>query len=367
MTPSTPTAAVVIGAGISGLTTGVVLAEANVKVKIISAGRPEQTDSAKAGASWGPYMVSHDRVAAWSAQTYRKLSEIAADRGSGIRLLPGIEAFTEEAYHAWSERTAVPPAWATQIPSFEERRRSDNAHGLPNGSYYGWHYTIPIVNMPTYLEYLARRFKAAHGELLVTGSPVESFEKALALADFPESDTVVVNCSGLGSSELVPDATMAPTMGQLVIVANPGIGEFFQDNPVPGALESTHIFPQGDIVVIGGCDRLFAPGDPWVAAEPDPLIRERILERARAIRPELAGVEVLADRVGLRPVRTDQVRVEWDRRHDLPLIHNYGHGGAGVTLSWGCALKVGRLFGVVAPVGERDGVGMTTLGAAFAG
>ena len=357
----------VIGAGISGLTTGVVLAEANVKVKIISAGRPEQTDSAKAGASWGPYMVSHDRVAAWSAQTYRRLSEIADDRDSGIRLLPGIEAFTEQAFHEWSSRTSVPPAWATQIPTFAERRRGGDERDLPEGYFYGWHYTIPIVNMPTYLEYLSRRFKAAHGELLVTGVPVGSFESALEMADFSDPGTVVVNCSGLGSSELVPDATMAPTMGQLGIVRNPGIHEFFQDNPVPGALESTHIFPQGDIVVIGGCDRLFEPGAPWVAAEPDPVLRGRILKRAEAIRPELRGAEVLADRVGLRPVRTDQVRVEWDRRQDLRLLHNYGHGGAGVTLSWGCALKVGRLFGALPPPSESEAVNIPTLGGVLAG
>ncbi|MEV0645707.1 FAD-dependent oxidoreductase [Phytomonospora sp. NPDC050363] len=366
MTPSTPTAAVVIGAGISGLTTGVVLAEADVKVRIISASRPDQTDSAKAGASWGPYMVSHDRVTAWSAETYKELEKIAGHRGSGIRLLPGVEAFTEDGYRAWSSRTAVPPAWATQIPSFEERRRGGDERGLPRGYFYGWHYTIPIVNMPAYLEYLTHRFKAAGGDL-ITGSAVESFDGARELAGFSDREAVVVNCSGLGSYELVPDSTMAPTMGQLVIVRNPGIGEFFQDNPVPGELESTHIFPQGDIVVIGGCDRLFQPGDPWIAAEPDPLIRKRILERAEAIRPELRGVEVLAERVGLRPVRTDQVRVEWDRRRSLRLIHNYGHGGAGVTLSWGCALKVGRLFGVLSPSDESEAVGMPTLGGVLAG
>jgi D-amino-acid oxidase len=49
---------------------------------------------------------------------------------------------------------------------------------------------------------------------------------------------------------------------------------------------------------------------------------------------------VLAHRVGLRPVRP-QVRLETQAvpggRH---VVHNYGHGGAGVTLSWGCALAV---------------------------
>jgi D-amino-acid oxidase len=56
-----------------------------------------------------------------------------------------------------------------------------------------------------------------------------------------------------------------------------------------------------------------------------------------AAEPRLAGVPVVGHRVGLRPVR-DGVRFEVETisggRH---LVHNYGHGGAGVTLSWGCA------------------------------
>lgn len=44
--------------------------------------------------------------------------------------------------------------------------------------------------------------------------------------------------------------------------------------------------------------------------------------------------------VGLRPLRTSGVRLE---REDVsmstgvPVVHNYGHGGSGITLHWGCA------------------------------
>jgi D-amino-acid oxidase len=54
--------------------------------------------------------------------------------------------------------------------------------------------------------------------------------------------------------------------------------------------------------------------------------------------------EVLGERVGLRPFRRSGVRVERTQLHDgRPLIHNYGHGGSGFTLSWGCAEAVAAL------------------------
>jgi D-amino-acid oxidase len=50
---------------------------------------------------------------------------------------------------------------------------------------------------------------------------------------------------------------------------------------------------------------------------------------------------VLAERVGLRPFRRSGVRLERDLLRDgRAVIHNYGHGGAGFTLSWGCAREV---------------------------
>ncbi|MFE6645077.1 FAD-dependent oxidoreductase [Nocardioides sp. NPDC057772] len=52
---------------------------------------------------------------------------------------------------------------------------------------------------------------------------------------------------------------------------------------------------------------------------------------------------MLEHRVGLRPTRP-QVRVTAERSDKGLVIHNYGHGGAGVTLSWGCAEDVARLL-----------------------
>ena len=94
-----------------------------------------------------------------------------------------------------------------------------------------------------------------------------------------------------------------------------------------------YVIPRRDELVLGGCSL------PWphgMAPEPDPAITRRILEQARAL--GLAIGEVKRVRAGLRPFRPE-VRIERVGR----IIHNYGHGGAGYTLSRGCALAVAAL------------------------
>jgi hypothetical protein len=61
----------------------------------------------------------------------------------------------------------------------------------------------------------------------------------------------------------------------------------------------------------------------------------------RDIFPALKNAEIDATepvRVGLRPFRRGGVRLEAEA--GTRIVHNYGHGGSGVTLSWGCALEV---------------------------
>jgi D-amino-acid oxidase len=69
-----------------------------------------------------------------------------------------------------------------------------------------------------------------------------------------------------------------------------------------------------------------------------------IVHRCAQIDERLKGARIREIRVGLRPAR-HLVRLEWSEVDGLALIHNYGHGGAGLTLSWGCAAEVGRLIG----------------------
>jgi D-amino-acid oxidase len=300
----------VIGAGVSGLTTAVQLAEAGLRVRVFARQPPQRTTSAAAGASWGPYMVRDPRVLRWSTMTLLALESIAKDEpAAGVRLVDGVEA---------AVAPVQPPAWAREVSGF----RMCEPDELPDGYTVGWRYTIPVVDMPAYLGYLERR-------LAKTGVAVESVQ-VRSLVDVAEVAPVAVNCTGLGARRLVPDAGVTSVRGQLVVVGNPGIECFFQEHDE--GEQMTYILPHGDHVVLGGTA---VPGDG--PSTHDPAMAEAILRRCARVEPRLASAVVRAHRVGFRPSR-EPVRVEWgaDRR----VFHNYGHGGAGLTLSWGCAHEV---------------------------
>jgi D-amino-acid oxidase len=64
--------------------------------------------------------------------------------------------------------------------------------------------------------------------------------------------------------------------------------------------------------------------------------------------PALAHAPVLGTVAGLRPARPT-VRLERGVLADgTPVIHDYGHGGSGITLAWGCADEVAREAGSAA-------------------
>jgi D-amino-acid oxidase len=299
----------VIGAGVSGLTTAICLAEAGLAVQVRSRHFPAVTSCA-AGAIWGPYFIADERVIPWSEQTRSILTGLASDPATGVHLVHGLEA---------SRHGTPPPPWASGLDGF----RVSAAHELPSGFVTGWWYSAPVIDMPTYLDYLAKRLTGGGGSIEL--GEIHSLEETVALAP------VVVNCTGVEAVELVPDPELTPTRGQVVVVENPGVDEFFaehDESPAP-----VYYLPQGQQVVLGGSA---LPGRTDL--EPDHRLAEAIRKRCAAIEPGLGTARVLGHRVGLRPSRA-RVRLE----REGPIVHNYGHGGAGVTLSWGCAHDVVQL------------------------
>jgi len=145
-----------------------------------------------------------------------------------------------------------------------------------------------------------------------------------------------VLAAGLRSGDLVDDNSGVPVQGQVVRLANPGLRDWLLDEDNPAGL--TYVVPRGDDVVVGGTAVEGATG-----TDPDPAVEAAILARARALIPALRGAAVLSRGVGLRPGRPT-VRLDRTELDGRPLISCYGHGGAGVTLSWGCAADVVALI-----------------------
>jgi D-amino-acid oxidase len=129
---------------------------------------------------------------------------------------------------------------------------------------------------------------------------------------------------------------VVPVRGQVVVVERPaGADEWLLDQSDERAL--TYVVPREKTIVLGGTADVGATD-----VRPDPATAERILERCVAFVPGLAGARVVEHRVGLRPGRS-AVRLEPEQRATGLVVHCYGHGGAGVTLSWGCAADAARI------------------------
>ncbi|MET9759020.1 FAD-dependent oxidoreductase [Streptomyces sp. NPDC006372] len=304
---------VVVGGGVVGLTAAVVLAERGRRVRVWTRDPAEATTSAVAGALWWPYRIEPVALArVWALRTLEVYEELAArDVRSGVRVVEGVLGETRlDEVEGWL---------AGRVPGL--RATTAGEYAGP-----GVRARLPLLDMPAHLPWLRERFVAAGG--VVEARTVSSF----AEADAP----VVINCTGLAARELVPDESVRPVRGQLVVVENPGIDTWLVRKDETG--DYAYMFPQPGGLVLGGT----AEEDAW-SLEPDPATAETILRRCAALRPEIAGARVLAHRVGLRPTRPT-VRLE---REPLPdgrlLVHNYGHGGAGVTVAWGCAEETARL------------------------
>lgn len=304
---------IVVGGGVIGLTTAVLLAERGRRVRVWTREPVERTTSAVAGALWWPYRIEPEasarRWALHSLDVYEELAEHS--EVTGVRMVEGVLGETDlDETDSWA---------AARLPGLRAATAAEYA-----GT--GLWARLPLIDMSTHLPWLRERLVKAGG------SVEERTVSAFAEAEAP----VVVNCTALGARELVPDESVRPLRGQLVVVENPGIGTWLVSKDASG--EMAYFFPQPGRLVLGGT----AEQDVW-SLRPDPAVAEAIVRRCAALRPEIAGARILEHRVGLRPVR-DAVRLE---RELLPdgrvLVHNYGHGGAGVTVAWGCAQEAAGL------------------------
>ncbi|UIX35287.1 FAD-dependent oxidoreductase [Streptomyces sp. GQFP] len=304
---------IVVGGGVIGLTTAVVLAEQGRRVRVWQREPAERTTSAVAGALWWPYRIEPEALTGeWALASFSVYEALAERPGeTGVRMVEGVQA---------GQRLDELGPWAARVPGLRETGEGLRAR-------------LPLIDMPVHLGWLRERFLAAGG--VVEERSVES----LAEATGADGVDVVVNCTGLGARDLVPDPAVRPVRGQLVVVENPGITTWFTAAGHSGS-KTTYFFPQPGGLILGGT----AEEDEW-SLVPDPAVAEEIVRRCAVVRPAIAGARVLGHRVGLRPAR-DAVRLERELvGGGRVLVHNYGHGGAGVTVAWGCAAGAARLVG----------------------
>jgi D-amino-acid oxidase len=311
---------IVVGCGVIGLTAALHMREEGLDVRIVTAALPLETTSSVAAALWYPYKAyPEDRILSWGSRTFEVLENLANVPESGVLMREGVELW---------HRPVPDPWWASAVPR-PVRRCAESE--LPPGYRDGHAFVAPVAEMPVYLGYLLDRFIGAGGRLE---------HRVLSSLGEAGDGRVVVNCAGLGARELVGDASMEPIRGQIVRVRNPGLERFVLDEENPEGV--TYIIPRPEDCILGGT----AEEGEWDTA-PDPEIAAGILRRCAALEPRLAGAEVLEHKAGLRPGRPE-IRLEReDAASGPPRVHSYGHGGSGVTLSWGCAEETLRIVSEV--------------------
>ncbi|GCB94920.1 amino acid oxidase [Streptomyces noursei] len=234
----------VIGGGVIGLTSAVVLAEAGYRVRVVARDTAGDTTSAVAGGLCWPYRIQpYDEAVRWSLRSLEVLGELAGRPAeTGARLVTGTFASAPAADGGDAGLEAGLDAWYAALPGLRRARAGE----LPAGCTAGWRARTPLVDMPVHLGHLERRLVAAGGTV-VTGA-------VASLAEAADGVRAVVNCSGLGARELVPDASVHPVQGQLVIVENPGVTEWFTAADA-GAEDTAYVLPQPFGLVLGGTAR----------------------------------------------------------------------------------------------------------------
>lgn len=307
--------AVVVGSGVIGLTTAITLQESGLTVQIWTGAPPESSTSAVAGATWFPYRAHPvDRVLGWSSVSKAHFDAMAGDPHTGVLI--------RESLQLWREDLGADPWWASAVPDLARCAQED----LPAGFRGAYCFTQPVVTMPVHLPYLTRRFREGGGTVVTR--TVSSLGEGAAAAD------VLVNCTGMAAGDLTGDTGLVPVRGQWVRVGNPGITKVVADFGHPCG--EAYIIPHEDSCILGGT----ADEGAWETT-PSMETAEAIIARCAGLDPRLLEAPVLEHRAALRPVRPSGVRLEVEPTDDDGiLVHNYGHGGSGVTLSWGCAEEV---------------------------
>ena len=306
----------IVGAGVSGLTCAVLFAEDGFETAVFAEEIGERTNSAAAAAMWYPYDVGPGAdVVPWALVSYGRFLELSRDPRSGVSL-------TE--LRIFSRLGAIaPPDWAKPFAT-----RALAATEIPAAFAGGFSIHVPLIETGQYLSYLASRLGKA-------GSVVTSTIRMRVLEEVERDFDLVVDCAGIGARDLVPDSEMEPHRGQVAIV-----GKF--DLPYAVVCDDPplmYAIPRSEDCVFGGTNDV---SDNRV---PDSTATSRIIQECERVLGA-SNTILLRERVGLRPCRRSGVRVEADKLPDgRTVIHNYGHGGSGFTLSWGCAqtvLELGR-------------------------
>jgi len=347
--------AVVIGAGVSGLCSAVRLAEDGWDVLVVAADPPTASTSDGCGGYWFPYKsFPAEKTEVWARKTREAFERMASE--SFVRMLRSRHYVCGGGSTDGVDPSAgdgARPGWA---PADWREMGAEEGYEVPE-SYPaisgGVEFSGPVVEMPMFLSWLTSELARLGGKV-VTGRRLSRMEEAaehFRIGGPGAGRRVVVNCAGMGNRMgLARDRRLVAARGQVLYVDAPGLADVVNVTArhADGSESFCYAIPRGDLVVLGGTYEL---GEEQ-ALHTVPEVERGIWKTCADLLPpgSLDGAKVLGSWAGLRPVREAGVRLQVE---DVPadlqsrgvagVVSNYGHGGSGVTLCWGCADDVLRL------------------------
>ena len=304
----------VIGQGIIGLTTAIRLMQAGYRVDIIARDDLQSSASMSAGAYWWPHKAyPQERVADWAKQSFDIYRSEAQNSGSGI--------FFQDHY-----RYCVIPDDSNYALELVDDWELLDHKALGIECHQAYRVQLPVIDVPIYLAYLKEQLESMGVNIIIRD--LTSFDELFSSYD------LIVNCSGNGAQALAKDPLLYPIRGPILRL-----------KPVQGIKDSMRIYQAGEqfVLILPRSEDLILGGSAQennFSTELDEEEIADIFKRCVRVNPLLERGELLDARVGFRPGR-ESVRLEIDPY--LPVIHNYGHGGGGFTIGWGCAFEVTTL------------------------
>lgn len=354
----------VIGAGVTGLTTALCARRAGYEVVIAADRFAPDITSVVAGAlwEWPPAVCGHhrdevsvERSKAWCMTSYQRFQRLAEDVHSGVHVRPANFYFRSPIEDNPLELRKMHEL-ARHVHDFQRDASLAERSGVSPSAQVADAYThlAPMIDTDVYLRWLYGQVTSAGCVVVRTRveSDLAAQEHGL-LAAFGVN--FIVNCAGLGAIELSGEP-MYPLRGALVYAHNDGglgprirSAHLMAHNPAYDSQNMIFIVPRGRFqLVLGG---LVEP-DQWntdITLDNHAPVRE-MLARCQEFLPALRDVALCRNgtvRAGLRPMRHRGVRLE--HQAGTRILHNVGHGGSGVTLSWGCAEEIVHLLDTLCP------------------
>lgn len=307
----------VIGAGISGLSCAYLLSKKNYNITVFAKAFSPDITSNRAAAFWFPYHIRNDkRGIEWAKKSYEFYQKLSADASTGISMKQLVKVLRENVIDE-------EPVWVDFMP--EGACKIIPKEKLKPGIAKAYNVLVPLIETQIFLPYLQNMLEQKN--VLFEQRSVNDFNELSAF-------DIIINCTALGARELCNDKSIIPIRGQVALIETKTEMPIYLDNEMP-----LYIVPRKDAMIVGGT---YEENIYHEATEPKTI--EYILNNAYKVFPELKQQKIVGSWAGLRPYR-NAVRVEHEPGTNI--IHNYGHGGSGFTLAFGCAEEIMHLVELI--------------------